>query len=113
MPRDFNVYLEDVLDAVGKIRRYVAGMSYAQFRGDSKTQDAVIRNLEIIGEAIKKVPEDVRARHPQLEWKKIAGMRDILAHEYFGVDVEIVWDVVQNKLTELETVVTSEIQRNN
>lgn len=73
MPRDFNVYLEDVVDAVAKIRRYVTGMSYKQFCEDCKTQDAVIRNLEIIGEAVKQLPEEVHSRHPNLEWKKSQG----------------------------------------
>ncbi|MBM4324677.1 MAG: DUF86 domain-containing protein [Deltaproteobacteria bacterium] len=60
--------------------------------------DAVVRNLEIIGEAIKKLPEDIRLKYPEVEWKKIAGLRDILIHEYFGVDHEIIWDIIQNKL---------------
>jgi len=64
--------------------------------------DAVIRNLEIIGEAAKMVPESIRTRFPLVEWKKIAGLRDILAHHYFEVDLDIIWDILQNKLPELE-----------
>jgi len=64
--------------------------------------DAVVRNLEVIGEAVKKLPENLRAKHSAVEWKKIAGLRDILIHEYFGLDAEIVWDIVQNKVPVLD-----------
>ncbi len=73
-------------------------LTYGQFVDDPKTIDAVIRNSEIIGKAIKHIPEFVRTRRPDVEWKKIAGLTDMLAHAYFGVDLEIVWDVLMNKL---------------
>ncbi len=102
MPRDYKFYLEDVLQAITRICRYTSGMSLKTLSNDDKTVDAVVRNLEIIGEAVKKMPEQVRAGHPAVDWKKIAGLRDILIHAYFGVDVEIVWDVVRNSLPGLE-----------
>ncbi|MDH4085295.1 MAG: DUF86 domain-containing protein, partial [Nitrospira sp.] len=101
MPRDSRVYLEDILEATRKITSYTANLSKAAFLEDEKTFDAVVRNLEVIGEAVKKLPEDLRTQHPSLEWKKMAGLRDILIHEYFGLDSEIVWDIVKNKVPTL------------
>jgi uncharacterized protein with HEPN domain len=98
MPRRPEVYLEDMLASCQNISRYTTGLTRQQLAADSKTLDAVVRNLEIIGEAAKSVPKDVRAAHPEIEWKKIAGLRDILIHQYFGIDVEIIWDIVQHKL---------------
>lgn len=90
------------MEAVTKIRTYTKGITLQDFIKDTKTWDAVIRNLEVIGEAVKNVPDEVRKKFPAVEWTKIAGLRDILIHGYFGIDAEIVWDVVQNKLPVLE-----------
>jgi uncharacterized protein with HEPN domain len=84
MPRDFKVYLEDILEAIGRIKRYTRGLSKQAFAGDDKTLDAVVRNLEVIGEAVKQLPADLRAREPRIDWQKIAGLRDVLIHQYFG-----------------------------
>ena len=75
MPRDSRVYLEDILDATRKIKTYTGGLSKTEFLQDEKTLDAVVRNLEVIGEAVKKLPEDLRAKHPALEWKKMGSAR--------------------------------------
>lgn len=111
MPRDFKLYLEDILEAIARIQRYTAGQSLPQFSQDEKAVDAVVRNLEVIGEAVKKIPDEMRQKHPSMEWRKIAGLRDILVHEYFGIDVEIIWDIVQNKLPPLERSVRSLLER--
>lgn len=105
MSKDYKVYLDDILEAAGKIRKYSGGMSFEAFSGNSLVSDAVIRNLLTIGEAAKRVPTEIKKQHPDIEWKKIAGLRDILVHEYSAVDMAIVWDVVMNKLPALETAV--------
>ena len=107
MPRDSKVYLEDILEAIERILRYTRGLSRETFAADEMTLDAVVRNLEVIGEAVKRLPADVRAREPAVEWQKIAGLRDILIHQYFGIDVQILWDVVETKLPGLQAGVRS------
>ena len=102
MPRDSRVYLDDILESIARIRRYTTGLPRDGFVADDKTIDAVVRNLEIIGEAAERLPADLRTLRPEIEWQKIGGLRDILIHEYFGVDVDILWDVISNKLTSLE-----------
>jgi len=104
MHRDPSLYLDDILDAIIRIREYTGSMSYDLFTKDRKTQDAVVRNLEVIGEAVGRLPERVKQQTREIEWQKIVGLRNILAHEYFGISLPVVWDVVQNKLDQLETV---------
>jgi uncharacterized protein with HEPN domain len=101
MPRDHRLYLQDILEAVSKIRDYIRGLDLPAFRADGKTQDAVVRNLAIIGEAARSLPANVRQAAPEIEWRKIIALRNILTHEYFGVSVPIVWDLARNKLDPL------------
>jgi uncharacterized protein with HEPN domain len=105
MPRDYKVSLDDILEAVDRIETYTAGMDRVQFSADRKTVDAVVRNLEVIRQAAKNIPPEIRALSSHVPWSKIAGMRDILIHAYFGIDIEIIWDVIQNKLTDLKVAV--------
>ena len=103
MLRDVRLYLDDILEAITKIRDYTAGIDFDAFIKDPKTQDAVIRNLEIVGEAAGRLPQNIRNATPEIEWRKIVALRNILAHEYFGVSLPVVWDIIQNKLDALES----------
>ena len=80
-------------------------MNFEDFSNNELIQDGVIRNLEIIGEAVKNLPDDIKKDYPDVEWRKIAGLRDILIHAYFGVDLEVIWDIVKNKVPELREMV--------
>ena len=106
MSRDYNLYLQDIFECCENAVSYTDGMTFAEFSDDQKTIDAVVRNLEIIGEAVKNVPTETLQTKPEIKWKQIAGFRDIIIHQYFKVDLEIVWDVVQNRLPELKTAVS-------
>lgn len=88
MTRDLRLFLDDIIEAITKIEGYTQGQSFDEFYQDSKTVDAVIRNFEVIGEATKNIPDDVRVNYPQIPWKEMAGMRDKLIHEYFGVNLK-------------------------
>ncbi len=102
MPRDPRLYLDEILEAIKRIREYSSGMTREQFVVDHKTSDAVVRNLEIIGEASRALPESFHAMAPEIEWRKIIGMRNVIAHAYFGISLSIVWDIVAGKLPALE-----------
>jgi uncharacterized protein with HEPN domain len=99
--RNDDLFLKDMSQACDKIVRFASGFSREQFLADERTYDAIMRNLEIIGEASKHVSEDARKKFPAVEWRKIAAFRDIVAHEYFGIDENILWDIVTNKVPAL------------
>ncbi len=101
MPRNERVYLQDILEATKKIVQFTQGQSFDSFSADEKTVDAVVRNLEIIGEAAKAISSELKSQHVDVEWKKMAGLRDLLIHQYFGIDKEIIWDIVQSKVPPL------------
>ncbi|MCK5149828.1 DUF86 domain-containing protein [Candidatus Pacearchaeota archaeon] len=101
--RDCKLYLNDVLRAIKKIEEYTAKtLNFKEFMKQRIIVDAVIRNLQIIGEAVKNIPIKLRRKYPDVEWKKIAGLRDIITHAYFGVEENLIWDIVANKLPKLK-----------
>jgi len=100
--RDYKLYLDDTLLAIKKIEKYTKNLSLKKLKENTLIVDAVVRNLEIVGEAVKNIPPRLKEKHPDIEWKKISGLRDVLAHEYFGIDLEILWDIIKNKLPDLK-----------
>ena len=102
--RSPGLLLEDILDSIEKIQSYTAGFSFDDFMNDSKTVDAVIRNFEIIGEAAGRIPDHVKTDYPAVDWHRIRGFRNRIVHHYFGIDYEIVWEIIQNNLDELKDV---------
>lgn len=106
MPRDFRLYLEDILNCIENINGYVSGLTFESFSEDKKTLDAVIRNLEIIGEASRNVPDEIRNEHPEIKWRGIIGLRNVLIHMYYSLTLKIIWDIVKNELPILDEQIT-------
>ncbi len=94
--------LGDIIDAAEQCQRYVQGYSFEQFVNDRKTQDAVVRNLEIMGEAAKHVSGALKKQHPEIPWRPLAGVRDRVAHDYFGINYEIIWGILTQELPSLK-----------
>jgi uncharacterized protein with HEPN domain len=99
--RDFLLLLDDMLQSALKIKRYTRGIDYDSFIADDKTIDAVVRNFEIIGEAANRIDPDLRDCNPEIEWTRIKGFRNRIVHDYFGIDYEIVWSIIETYLDEL------------
>ena len=96
--RDCILFIEDILDAIRKIEMYVAKLSFEEFSNNSMAIDAIIRNFEVIGEASKNIPKRIKEKYPNVEWKEATGFRNVLIHNYFGIDVESVWDTLNNNI---------------
>src|SRR3989338_9852783 len=102
MKKDANMFLDHIRDSIAVIEDAIKGKSFEEFVNSIVTQDCVVRSIEIIGEAANNLPEDFQKEHPEIAWRKIVGMRNILAHEYFGVDLKVVWDTAVNKIPVLK-----------
>ena len=100
-PRDWRLRIEDILQAIGRIQRYTRGFTFDVFNSDDLRVDAVIRNLSIIGEAARYIPEDIQKKYPDVPWSDMRGIRNVVTHEYFGIVLEVVWETVQDDLPPL------------
>ena len=98
-------YLNDILESIADIKEFVGGMTFEHFAKDRKTVKAVVRSLEIVGEAANKIPRSILEQYPETSWQEIIGMRNRLIHEYFGVDLDIVWQTIEDDLASLEETV--------
>ena len=99
--RDTTLLLEDMLEAASKIRRYTSGLDYDRFLNDDKTIDDVVRNFEIIGEAANRIDPDFKLKNQEIDWKRIRGFRNRIVHNYFGIDYEIVWTIIEENISDL------------
>lgn len=100
-PRNWKIRIDDILKCIGKVQRFTKGYTFDDFQDDDKTIDSVLRNLEIIGEAARHVPAEVRAQHPDIPWTEMLTMRNIVIHEYHGVNLTIIWQTVKEDLPPL------------
>ena len=102
MIKNVNLYLNDIFECIEKIEEYLKDFTLNDFEEDTKIQDAVLRRLEIIGEAVKKLPKDYKDKYPEIPWRDIAGTRDVLIHEYFGINFELIWKTIKEDLPALK-----------
>jgi len=102
MQREYKLYIEDILKSIESIEDYTKNFTYDNFARNKLVVDGVVRNLEIIGEAVKEIPVETRKRYNEIDWKKVIGLRDVITHRYFGVDTDIIWDIVKNKIPDLK-----------
>lgn len=108
--KNFKPYFLDILDSIRKIESFILGMSYEKFENDEKTVYAVIRALEIIGEASKKISQEIQSNYPQIPWRSMAGTRDVLIHDYFGIDKEVIWKTITTDIPPLKLEIESALK---
>jgi uncharacterized protein with HEPN domain len=111
MSRDYRLFLEDILECGTRIQSYAANLDFDSFVSNRMAYDAVLRNLEVIGEAAKNVPPEVRARYPQVDWRAMAGLRDVMAHEYYGLENETLWNIVEREVPVLVEQINKILQQ--
>ena len=109
--RTYRLFLEDMLLSMNRVAEYINGLSFMEFKHDYKTVDAVIRNFEVIGEASKKIPKEIKDKYPLVPWDEMYLMRNKISHEYFGIDYEILWDVASNYLPENKDQIKEILER--
>ncbi|PIZ16743.1 hypothetical protein COY52_06150 [Candidatus Desantisbacteria bacterium CG_4_10_14_0_8_um_filter_48_22] len=100
--REWKLFIEDILESIALIEKYIRKMDFNKFSKDRKTIDAVVRNLEIIGEASKYIPGNIKQKYKEIDWAGVVGLRNRIAHEYFGISAEIVWNIITKELTILK-----------
>lgn len=101
--REFILYLEDMLQSMERIEEYLGDLDFRKFKMNYLVVDAIIRNFEIIGEASKNIPNDIQENYPEIPWKKMYGLRNLITHEYFGIDYEMIWEIAKNNLPQNRT----------
>jgi len=115
--RDYNLYLEDMLTSMLRIEEYIGEMKFKEFKMNYMIVDAIIRNFEIIGEASKSLPLELKNKYPEIPWKKMYGLRNLIAHEYFGIDHEMIWEIAKNNLPQnaidLRKIIDTEKRKGN
>lgn len=104
-PRSVRLFLEDMLEAMAKVQRYSAGMDQAGFNADELVRDAIIRNIEIIGEVARQLPQEFRDKHKEIPWHRMIGLRNIVTHAYFGIDTTIIWEIVSRNIPDIEPMI--------
>lgn len=109
--KDPKIFLKHILESIDRIENDIAGLSEVGFSGSLTIQDAVVRRLEIIGEAVRNLPDSFRKKHSKIPWRKIAGMRDVLIHEYFGVDMELVWKIAKKDIPRLNKQISNLLEK--
>jgi len=102
MKKDPKIFLAHILESIGEIERNIQNLTEEEFLANTTIQDAIIRRLEIIGEATKNLPEPFKSEHPNIEWRKVAGLRDVIVHGYFRLSLKLIWKIAQNNIPELK-----------
>lgn len=108
--RNYRDYLKDIIDSINDIEAFIENMSFEDFAKDRKTINAVIRSLEVIGEATKNIPKSIRDKYPSIPWRKMAGIRDKMTHEYFGVDIKILWKTIKKDIPPLKPLIQNVLE---
>jgi len=109
--RDWKILFEDILEAINKIEDYTTGINLQSFKSNSMLLDAVVRNIEIIGEASSKIPDEIKIKFAEIPWVKLKGIRNRIVHDYFGVDAEIIWVVIEKDLFELKKLIALALKK--